>query len=314
MTHTFRKAITSEAKPLVGLYSESGCGKTKSALLIAKVFTGDMAKGGMIETESGRGEAYADDAEVGGYSVLSLRESFSPKDYGAAIGAAESAGLQCLIVDSASHEWEGVGGVLAMAAANQDAGKKGPVVWQKPKMDHAREFMLRLTQTPIPLVIVCMRAKYPMEEVVKDGRKDWSRSKTLAPKQSEDILFEMFVHGWIDQAHAFHGTKYTLEVLRKVFVDGEPVTAETGRRLAQWASGRKAAPTQAPAAPADAPPIATDGEAFDPLLVQAREWAEQGVDGYRAFWTKLTAEQRKHIGETRHEAFKALAETVAQPA
>ena len=44
MTFTFRRAITSEAKPLVGLYSESGCGKTKSALLIAKGFTGDMAK------------------------------------------------------------------------------------------------------------------------------------------------------------------------------------------------------------------------------------------------------------------------------
>ena len=264
MTYTFRKAATTEAKPLIGLYSESGCGKTKSALLIAKGFTGDMAKVGMIETESGRGEAYADDAEVGGYNVLSLRESFSPKNYGEAISAAEHAGLQCLIVDSASHEWEGVGGVLAMAAANQEAGKKGPVVWQKPKMDHAREFMLRLTQTSIPLVIVCMRAKYPMEETVRDGKKDWTRSKFLAPKQSEDILFEMFVHGWIDQSHNFRGTKYTLEVLRKVFIDGEPVTVETGRRLAAWASGRKAASAIPPPADsaADAPPIRVEGPEF----------------------------------------------------
>ena len=255
MSYSFRKAATTEAKPLIGLYSESGCGKTKSALLIAKGFTGDMAKVGMIETESGRGEAYADDAEVGGYNVLSLRESFSPKNYGEAISAAEHAGVQCLIVDSASHEWEGVGGVLAMAAANQEAGKKGPVVWQRPKIEHAREFMLRLTQTPIPLVIVCMRAKYPMEETIKDGKKDWTRSKFLAPKQSEDILFEMFVHGWIDQEHRFRGTKYTLEVLREVFIDGQPVTVETGRRLAQWASGRGTKPAQAQ-------PEGTQGDGF----------------------------------------------------
>jgi hypothetical protein len=106
-------------------------------------------------------------------------------------------------------------------------------------MEHAREFMLRLTQTPIPLVIVCMRAKYPMEEKVKDGKKDWVRSDKLSPKQSDDILSEMFVHGWIDQEHRFHGTKYTLDVLRPIFVDGEPISVGTGKRLAEWASGRE---------------------------------------------------------------------------
>lgn len=236
----FRKAITSEAKPLVGYYSESGCGKTKSALLTCKGFAGDMSLVGMIETESGRGEAYANDPVVGGYQVLPLRSEFSPKAYGAAIKAAEDAKLQCLIVDSASHEWEGVGGVLSMAAEAQSEGKKGPLVWQRAKMDHAREFMLRLTQTSIPLVVVCMRAKYTMEEVVINGKKEWQRSKILSPKQSEDILYEMFIHGWIDQEHKFHGTKYTLDVLRDVFRDNECITVETGQRLAAWARGGSA--------------------------------------------------------------------------
>jgi hypothetical protein len=38
--------MASEAKPLVGLYAESGTGKTKSALLLAKGFVGDMSKVG----------------------------------------------------------------------------------------------------------------------------------------------------------------------------------------------------------------------------------------------------------------------------
>ncbi len=238
MTYLFRKAIGSEAKPLIGLYAESGCGKTKGGLLIAKGFTGDMAKVGMIETESGRGEAWADDEELGGYNVLPLREEFSPTTYGNAIGAAEQAGLQCLIIDSASHEWEGIGGVLDMAAKNQAAGKKGQLVWQVPKIDHARQFMLRLTQTPIPLVIVCMRAKYPMEQVIVRSEKEWQRSKVLEPKQSDDILSEMFVHGWIDKEHKFHGTKYTMDSYRTIFVDGEPLSVETGRRLKQYVANR----------------------------------------------------------------------------
>ena len=320
MIFTFRKAITSEAKPLIGLYSESGCGKTKSGLLLAKGFTGDMSKVGMIETESGRGEAYADDAEVGGYAVLPIREEFSPTTYGKAISAAEKAGLQCLIVDSASHEWEGLGGVLGMAAENQANGKKGPLVWQRPKMDHAREFMLRLTQTPIPLVIVCMRAKYPMEEVIQNGKKEWARSKDLSPKQSEDILFEMFVHGWIDKQHNFHGTKYTLEVLKKVFLDGQPITADTGKRLFDWTKGAKPQSSPPPAATVVVSASHPDISSFTQddkqgggdscpmeLLVSAQEFAESGTAKYADWWTKLSADQRKSIGATRHEKYKAIA-------
>jgi hypothetical protein len=237
MSYTFRPALTSEAKPLIGIYSESGTGKTFSALLLAKGFAGDMSLVGMIETESGRGEVFADDAIVGGFKVLSLRDDFSPKAYGAAIDAAGKAGLRVLIIDSASHEWEGAGGVLGMAAENQAAGKKGPIVWQKPKMDHQREFMLKLMQTPVPLVIVCMRAKYPMKEIIKDGKKEWSRSETLEPKQADDILFELMVHGWCDKNHNFHVTKYTKEAFKHIFIDNKPIDVATGERLAAWASG-----------------------------------------------------------------------------
>ena len=248
-TFAFRPAKRSEAKPLIGLYSESGCGKTLSALLLARGFVGPSGRIGMIETESGRGEVYEDDPRVGGgYLVCPIRENFSPREYGEALTAAEKADLGALIIDSASHEWEGAGGVLSMAAQNQAAGKKGQLVWQGPKLDHQRYFMLRLMQTPIPLVVVCMRAKYPMEEVVVNGKKEWVRSTTLAPKQSEDILYELMAHGWIDQAHRFRGTKYTRDDLKAVLVDGQPISIETGRRLAAWARGGAVGVTSAQSA------------------------------------------------------------------
>ena len=312
----FRKAVSSEVKPLIGLYAESGGGKTKSSLLIAKGFTGDMSKVVMIETESGRGEAWADDHEVGGYNVLSIREEFSPKTYGTAIGEAEKAGMQCLIVDSASHEWEGLGGVLGMAAENQAAGKKGPLVWQRPKMDHAREFMLRITQTPIPLVIVCMRAKYPMYEVTsahlrkwedagRPGGKppkvgEWARSWELAPKQSEDILFEMFIHGWIGKEdHRFHGTKYTIDALRTVFVDNEPITIGTGQRLAAWCAGKAARPAAAP-----------DDET---TLQSLRGHSLEGTAALRDAWAALPEATRGRL-KPHLESLKTAAAKSAQPA
>ncbi len=133
-----------------------------------------------------------------------------------------------------------------MAAANQAAGKKGPIVWQQPKLQHQREFMLRFMQTSIPLVVMCMRARYPMREVPKPGGgKDWRRSEQLDPKQADDILFEMFVHGWIGREdHGFHLTKCTAKALEPVFRDGQPITLETGRALADWARGgpQKAGP------------------------------------------------------------------------
>src|SRR3990167_5090919 len=187
MTYEFRPAITTEAKPLIGLYSESGCGKTYSSLLLAKGFAGDVSTVGMIETESGRGEVFADDPVVGGYRVFPIREEFSPRAYGAAISRAEKADLKVLIIDSASHEWEGAGGVLAMAASNQASGKKGPLVWQGPKIDHAREFVLRLLQTPIPLVIVCMRAKRVMYQVTRYDAAEHARTHPdLAPLKVGD--------------------------------------------------------------------------------------------------------------------------------
>lgn len=242
---SFRPAKRSEAKPLIGLYAESGAGKTFSAVTLARGFAGPHGKVGMIETESGRGEAYADDPRIpGGYLVLSLRDDFSPRAYGDAIQQAEKESLDALIIDSASHEWDAVGGVRHMAAMAEEAGKKGMLVWQTAKMEHQRHFMLPLLSTPIPLVILCMRARYPMEEnPTKKG--DWKRSEQLVPYQSDTILFEMFVHGWIDRAHKFHGTKYTREDLRQILRENEPITLETGTRLAGWA-GRIHADAPAP--------------------------------------------------------------------
>lgn len=307
MSFSFRPAKRSEAKPLIGLYSQSGGGKTYGALLLARGFVGN-GKIGMIETESGRGEAYAD-IIPGGYDVIAMRNDFSPVHYGEALTAAEQSGVGALIIDSASHEWEGAGGVLDLAAQNQAAGKKGPLVWQQPKMLHQRHFMLRLLATPIPLVIVCMRAKYPMQEKTVNGRKEWVRSDDLEPIQASDILYEMFVHGWLDQHHRLRVTKLTRPDLAQVFRDGELITIETGQRLAAWSKGETpqsaAASVQRPAAEAAPPsqPLTppTDGGAVLSLEDQARTAARKGKTEMRLFFNNLEPKEQARVNHIRPE-------------
>lgn len=313
-----REAKKSEAKPLIGLYAESGCGKTWSALLLARGYVGSTGRICMIETEGGRGEAYVGRNPVGNYLVRPIRGDFSPMEYGKAITECEAEKVDALIIDSASAEWEGNGGVLAMAAANQADGKKGVLVWQQPKISHQRNFMLRLMQTPIPLVIVCMRAKYPMMQVKKDGKMDWARSETLEPKQADDILFEMFVHGWIDQDHNFHSTKYTLPELSEIIKDKKPISIESGRALAAWARG-ETSPRHTPQTPAetaekpagasgtDAPAELTDAQllADDSLTLAAKK----GMAALRTAWMNLDAGERQVLTprlDTIHKPAAAL--------
>lgn len=296
MGFSMRPARRSSAKPLIGIYAESGCGKTWSALMLARGFVGPQGRICMIETESGRGEAYAD-LLPGGYDVISIPDpenginDFSPENYGKAITLAERGKVDALIIDSASHEWEGNGGVLSIAAANQAGGSKGPLVWQRPKDLHKVHFYLRLTQTPIPLVIVCMRAKYPMVEVKKQGGgKEWMRSPTLEPIQADNILYEMFVHGWIDREHRLHVTKYTRPDLAEAIRDNEPITVGTGERLVEWARGGK------PRQQAE----------LERLLDEAWRKANQGRQALKDWYAGLTDDEaatvKDHLREPRKRA------------
>lgn len=303
-----RKADRGEAKPIVGMYGVSGTGKTFSSLLLARGFA-DHGRIVMIETEAGRGEAYAD-MIPGGYDVLSMRGNFSPVEYGKAITAAEQAKATALIIDSGSHEWSGPGGVLSLAAERQEGGAKGVLAWQKPKLDHQRHFMLRLMQTPIPLVVLNLRAKYPMIERVKPGGgKEWVRSEVLEPDQSSDILFELFVHGWLDHEHRFHVTKYTRPDLADVIKDGERITIETGRALAQWARGESIPPhaehvAEGPAASPITPAIPPTGGAATKIMglkEMAREAAARGPEVLTAFYNGRGGEDRAILRAMKHE-------------
>ena len=93
----------------MALQGPSGSGKTFSSLLLAFGLCGDWSKIAVIDSENHSSSLYAD---LGGYKVLNLEAPFTPERYVEAIKACELASMEVIIIDSISHEWEGIGGIL----------------------------------------------------------------------------------------------------------------------------------------------------------------------------------------------------------
>jgi len=104
-----RKASRKKAKIRLGLQGPSGSGKTYSSLLIAFGLCGDYSRVAVIDTESNSADLYS---HLGEFKVLNLTAPFTPEKYKEAIQICEKAGVEVIIVDSLSHEWEGPGGIL----------------------------------------------------------------------------------------------------------------------------------------------------------------------------------------------------------
>ena len=247
MSFEIKKATRQGVKPLIGLYSESGCGKTYSSLLLARGFVGPSGKIVMIDTESGRGSLYAD-VLPGGYETLELRQPFSPSRYIEAVQAVEASGAAIAVVDSVSHEWEGQGGVLDMATDNETkSGKSGLHNWKQPKMEHAK-FMLALLQSPLP-IIVCCRAKYKTRQTKENGKTIIVKDEVTTPIQAEDFIFEMTCHMEILQKHDLIVTKCSHPTLRDCFPKDREgaISIAHGELLAKWCQAAGASSPKASA-------------------------------------------------------------------
>lgn len=271
MSFEIKQATRQSVKPLCGLYSESGAGKTYSALMLARGLVGPSGKVLLADTESGRGSLYAD-ILPGGYNTVEIREPFSPSRCIEVIQLAEK-NCDVLILDSASHFWEGIGSVCDMAAEIEGrTGKTGLHVWREPKLQH-QKMMLKLLQASIP-IIVCLRAKYKTRQTKENGKTVIVKDDVISPIQSEDFVFELTCHGFITSDHAFHPTKISHPALGACFPNGKPIEIRHGELLRAWCEGgsKQAAPVKpsTPTAPTSAKE-ATEA---------TRQWALKELSAY----------------------------------
>lgn len=106
-----QQAQRHQVKLKLGLSGASGFGKSYSALLLANGITNDWTKIAIIDTENNSASLYS---HLGDFNVLALNEPYSPERYIEAIKICEKAGIEVIIIDSITHEWQGKGGCLQL--------------------------------------------------------------------------------------------------------------------------------------------------------------------------------------------------------
>ena len=128
-TLTFTKATKKAAKGRIALDGPSGSGKTFTALTIATTLCPPGGKIAVIDTEHGSASKYAD---LFDFDALNL-DSYSPQILIEALGAAAAAGYDVVNVDSLSHFWMGVDGMLEQVdrAAKRSSERHGMSGWKE---------------------------------------------------------------------------------------------------------------------------------------------------------------------------------------
>lgn len=224
-----RKAERKKAKLRLGICGASGSGKTRSALEIAAGMGGKI---GMIDTEAGRGELYADavskyDTELKlEYDIIRLEAPYSTERYIECMKKFERAGYDILIIDSLSHAWSGDGGVLSVVDAAGGQFQNGWKVGTKKQ----NTLIDAIISSPMH-VICCMRTKtdYVMEQNEKG--KMAPRKIGLAPVQRDQMEYEFTVFMAMNQDHIAHVSKDNTEMFDQQYITPSP---EMGVKLMEW--------------------------------------------------------------------------------
>lgn len=190
----FTKAVKYGSKLRLALAGPSGSGKTYTALTLASALAGGKPVA-VIDTERGSASKYAltKDGQGFEFDVLELT-NYHPQNYIDAIHEAERGGYAVLVIDSLTHAWNSVGGVLEIVdkAAKHSQSKNTFNAWgEGTKIQN--QLIDALTRSPMH-IIVTMRSKteYVIEQV---NGKNTPRKVGMAPVQRADIEYEFDVYG-----------------------------------------------------------------------------------------------------------------------
>lgn len=227
-----RKAVRKNLPLKIGISGPSGAGKTYSSLLLAKGLAGG-GKVVLLDTENRRSEYYADLTD---FDIVPFNEPFSPERYVQAIKQLEKT-YAVIIIDSASHEWDGIGGCLDMSKAKggkfQDWGIISPL---------HKKFTDALLGSPAH-IIATVRQKKEFSMGDNNGRMKVEAVGTKLV-QRDNFEYEFAVMFEVNAVHKAIATKDNTGL----FTTEVPFTLneQVGAQLREW--NEKGA--VAPAAPA----------------------------------------------------------------
>lgn len=303
----------------IGLSGGSGTGKTYTALLmargIAETVTGKPgAPIGYVDTENRRALHYKQAfPEMVHYDMKAVDDSgnmlgFGPERWIEVIDGAEAAGLPVVILDSFSHAWEGVGGVLDLHAQTLDRltggddskkNQRSQLAWADVKPRY-RRLIDRIVRAKCN-IIICTRAKPVMQEKSKNtGWKEVNARATKTrradvpwdPASDGDLMFEMTTMVILDPAAPgcpVHQIKVA-DQFKGLLDPSRPMNEATGRAMAEWAKGQG------------------DAQAQKAILDRARAAAREGREAFIAFYQSDEGKAQRPLIKTILEECQRLAD------
>lgn len=208
----------------LGISGASGFGKTYSALQLAYGMTQDWTKIAVIDTENSSASLYSN---LGNFNVLELPAPFSPERYIEAISICEKANMEVIIIDSITHEWQGVGGCLQI---HENLGGRFQD-WASVKPRH-QKFIDRILGSSCHIITTARRKiDYSLDtglngksKVIKHGTKEIT---------SEGFEYELSVNFELINEH--HLCKVSKD--RTNLFSGKPefiINTEIGKQLMNW--------------------------------------------------------------------------------
>lgn len=223
-----QKATRKKVKLRLGLSAVSGGGKTYSALLLAKGLVGDWDKIAVIDTENNSASLYS---HLGEFNTIELAAPYSPERYIEAITACEAAGMECIIIDSITHEWDGKGGCLEIAdqVTQASSSKNSYTAWAKVTPRH-QAFIDKILQSNCHIITTVRRKQdYDM---VKDGNKTQVVKVGMKEVTREGFEYELTANFNIETSHYCTASKDRTGL----FMDKQPflISEETGQRIKEW--------------------------------------------------------------------------------
>jgi AAA domain len=238
----FTDAVRQDVALLILLAGGTGSGKTESAMRLATGLSAGKPFA-VIDTENGRALHKADDYT---FKHATLDAPFSPERYAEAVAAADAAGYPVIVIDSGSHEYEGVGGVLELQSeefermGNRDSARMSS--WIVPKQRHKR-FVQQLLRVRAH-VILCLRAEDKIEVTKVDGKTVVRPKESLTgaegwiPICEKRLPFEATISLLLTADHPGFPKPIKLERRHKELIPLDRELDESvGQALAKWAAG-----------------------------------------------------------------------------
>lgn len=224
----FQKATRQQSKLRLCISGPSGAGKTTGALTLAEAIKAD-GRIAVIDTENGSASLYADKYD---FDVLNMQPPYNPSAFVKAIESAEQAGYTVIIVDSATHEWEGAGGCLEMNEKTAQTKFKGNTwsAWSETTKEH-QKFINAIVHSSAHIICTA-RSK---TETAQEGKRIMRLGTKLV--QRDNFEYEFTVA--LDLVHSGHYAT-ALKDRTGLFVGTEePITKETGGKLLDWLNNGK---------------------------------------------------------------------------